>query len=67
LLVVALTLCLSHSWSSYANPTSLIFSWIFIATPSQKYLKITPYKLGILYLYTVPQTPKCYQKFFECH
>jgi hypothetical protein len=43
---------------SETNPTDLIYSRIFVAAPSQQYLEITPYKLGIRYLFTDPQTLK---------
>jgi hypothetical protein len=60
LFVVALTLCSrqSRTTAKKKSDTNLIFSGIFVAAPSQKKFDMTPYKLGIRYLCTGPQTQK---------
>jgi hypothetical protein len=40
------------------SPTDLIFLGIFVAALAQKWLSITPFKLGIQYICSIPQMPK---------
>jgi hypothetical protein len=58
LFVIALIVSSWHSRAPERNPTDLIFSGIFVAASSQKQFEITPYKLGVRYIFTVPETPK---------